>query len=498
MADKLRRLVPGLLAAGLVLSACGSGGGEDNRGAGGGRQPASGITVSMITWGGSVPDNDVIGPALKDATGIEVELRGVAAQEEYYQQLGADLAAGSTADLVEVDRGHLQTYVDQGLVADLSDHMDDLTDYTNYVGDDIMALGTIEDTVYGLPKKPAPGPNETYWIRKDWLDNLGLETPETVQDFEEVLRAFTEDDPDGNGKDDTYGLTGGGMNAFAPIFGAFGVGFPVGFYEQDGEIVSGYAADGTKEALDYMRGLVTGGYTDPDNFSLQPQPALDRALDGVAGVVHAAFTNIRNSEAALGGASKGEWVQLAAPSGPGGGPMVVWDTGRSAMFAIPASVDDAKIAAIVEVLNYVSSEDGQNLVMYGIEGTDWEQVDGKPQLTEAAAAKTDPERGLSWMYQLSGRVEADFYSRGGEPWSPEEVEFTFGQPTIRNYASQVTAPEGYQAGDATRFAQENLVQFISGQKPIDEYNAFVDELYSTFGYQALADAAAAQVDLSAS
>ena len=43
-------------------------------------------------------------------------------------------------------------------------------------------------------------------IRQDWLDNLGLDMPETFEEFKEVMRAFTEDDPDGNGVDDTYGF----------------------------------------------------------------------------------------------------------------------------------------------------------------------------------------------------------------------------------------------------------------------------------------------------
>ena len=45
-------------------------------------------------------------------------------------------------------------------------------------------------------------------IREDWLKKLNLEMPTTIEEFENVIRAFTEQDPDGNGANDTYGISG--------------------------------------------------------------------------------------------------------------------------------------------------------------------------------------------------------------------------------------------------------------------------------------------------
>jgi len=58
-------------------------------------------------------------------------------------------------------------------------------------------------------------------IRNDWLEAVGLECPTNLEEFSEVMRAFTEDDPDGNGVDDTYGAAsiGYGLRAIAPVFG---------------------------------------------------------------------------------------------------------------------------------------------------------------------------------------------------------------------------------------------------------------------------------------
>src|SRR5690606_35611206 len=56
---------------------------------------------------------------------------------------------------------------------------------------------------YGVPYS---GQANALFIRSDWLENLGLEAPTNWDELVEVATAFTEQDPDGNGIDDTYGL----------------------------------------------------------------------------------------------------------------------------------------------------------------------------------------------------------------------------------------------------------------------------------------------------
>ncbi|MGN0180837.1 MAG: extracellular solute-binding protein, partial [Candidatus Ornithomonoglobus sp.] len=64
---------------------------------------------------------------------------------------------------------------------------------------------SVDGKIFGVYRARVIG-RQGVTIRKDWLDNLGLEIPKTIDDFEEVLKQFTVGDPDGNGKDDTYGM----------------------------------------------------------------------------------------------------------------------------------------------------------------------------------------------------------------------------------------------------------------------------------------------------
>lgn len=84
-----------------------------------------------------------------------------------------------------------------------------------------------DDQIWGIA--PPGDPNHyTLWVRQDWLDKLGLEIPTTPDEVLEVAKAFTTQDPDGNGKADTYGLTSfadssgqpyGGLGSFLAPFG---------------------------------------------------------------------------------------------------------------------------------------------------------------------------------------------------------------------------------------------------------------------------------------
>ena len=64
---------------------------------------------------------------------------------------------------------------------------------------------SIDGKVFGIYRARALGRNGMS-IRKDWLDNLGLQEPATIEEFYNVLKAFKEQDPDGNGIDDTFGI----------------------------------------------------------------------------------------------------------------------------------------------------------------------------------------------------------------------------------------------------------------------------------------------------
>ena len=195
-----------------------------------------------------------------------------------------------------VSQSMLRDFVDQDLIAEIDpemvkenmpNYMAWTEKYSNIVSDDPLHLYAIDDKVYAIPDAM---PNLTQFClmgyRQDWLDNLGLEVPKTLEEFTEVMKAFTFDDPDGNGVDDTYGyigITGNPDWGFSPIFGAFGTCPGIWYAKEDGTVTRGELEPGTKEALKYIKSLYDMGVIDPEWMTIDFEGAKNKMVSGTAG-----------------------------------------------------------------------------------------------------------------------------------------------------------------------------------------------------------------------
>ncbi|SEF18109.1 extracellular solute-binding protein [Jiangella alba] len=475
-----------LLLAASALTACG----DDGNGAGDGAPPELEIAVGGAADQVTVPDDNPIKEALEEQVGATIT------SVRTPENLAAMLAAGDAPDFFRLNRTQLDLYASQGLLLDLTPYRDRLQEYIDFVGEDVFELGVIDGKPQAVVRKPAPASYVTYWIRADWLATLGLALPTTVEDFEQVLQAFTTGDPDGNGSADTYGLTGSStaFNPFAPLWGSFGTAGPGRFYVEDGAVVNGYTDPDTPAAVEYVQRLVGSGVVDPDSFSIDFNEARDRAFQGRAGVMAAGWDAMKKQEfvdAAAAAQPGADWQQLPVMSGPAGDGYITLDPYGASFFAVPASVgeDEAKVDALIDLLNYVSTDEGNRLVSFGVEGTHY-TADGD---TLAALPALDEDGGYFFVYQLTGRDEETYL----EVKFPDEkpfIDVAAAQPLTLVYDSLVVPPEGYTASDAERYATEQLVQFLTGAKSLADYDAFVDELTGQFRYAELIDAGAAQLD----
>jgi len=163
----------------------------------------------------------------------------------------------------------------------LNDKLKDLTDCQKYFGEHMKASYasvpnnaalksmTFNNRLYGIPACALSGQEPYLWIREDWLENLDLDAPVTVDDVFNVAKAFIQDDPDGNGKKDTIGLplntwtlSTSGNNGFAnvaPIFAAYNA-FPGVFYKNSaGKVIYGSIQPEVKTALAKIKAQVKAG-----------------------------------------------------------------------------------------------------------------------------------------------------------------------------------------------------------------------------------------------
>ena len=145
---------------------------------------------------------------------------------------------------------------------------------------------TKDGKTYGLACAPVLTEGQVMVIRQDWLDNLGLKAPATLDEFEAVIRAFTEDDPDGNGKKDTYGFTYEGDSIYNNGWVADPVILFSGSWQEDenGELVYGSINEGNRATLERMAQWHANGWIFQEAAATSAWDAMTQFTEGKAGI----------------------------------------------------------------------------------------------------------------------------------------------------------------------------------------------------------------------
>ncbi|RTE08255.1 extracellular solute-binding protein [Paenibacillus whitsoniae] len=489
---------------GSLLAACGNATNNTGSSAAPGASAESSkmVKLNIIESGSGLPapEKDFVRENLNKALNADINLTAYAT--DYGSQLNVRMAAGDYPDLFGVDKASLKQLSDQGLLLDLTPYFDkELKPVKTFIGDSSLKKGTVNGKIFAVAQAPQ-APKATYWIRKDWLDKLQLKTPETLDDLLTVSKAFTEKDPDGNGKNDTYGLTGlmgatglSLFSAFSPVFGGYGVPNPGEFFVKDGKVVQSLYDPGMKDALTFISKFVASGSVDPDyilNTGTQPR---DKAIKGQVGIIWTEWTNLTNAqyvEQIKKVNPNAEWVQLPAPKGPAGQFSGSTDIGKTAgLMAIPKSLekDKTKLHRVFDLLNYISTGEGSRLVQYGVAGKHYNLENGKVIPTPLMAS----EAGYTYLYQFTGRPDLEYLSTKFATQFPY-IDFANKQSRIQSLNGFLNYPDGYSDSDAGRYISEELTKFIYGKRPLSQYDDFLKSLETTMNYKTFLNSANKQLN----
>ena len=267
----------------------------------------------------------------------------------------------------------------------------------------LIAATAADGEIYGLPRNSVPR-TDGYVIRLDWLENLGMSLPAdgnaTRDEFAEILRAFTEDDPDGNGVGDTYGLTlravsgelipstklGQGTNAVIFSFGASRQ-FEIAPAGSDYEYMNPmYSKSDTSflNILEHLNVLWENGYIDPNWPANDGNAYEDRFKAGVAGMSSCfdgwmanwkadMITNFPDAKLGYIYGIKDENGSVAARSTLGANIYGYWTVSKDGA---------GKEQKVVDFFNYMLSDEGWDLIYYGVEGYHYTVENGEKVFNE--------------------------------------------------------------------------------------------------------------------
>ncbi|WP_251551555.1 extracellular solute-binding protein [Neobacillus muris] len=368
-----------LLASALVLGACGK---EDEQASG--KKTDTGkvdlhakadISWSPILYVATAP-TEVVTQKIEEATNTNLTFNWIPDATKDERMIAA-IASGDMTDIVSLPttlttNSSVRQALKSGVFWEVSKYLDDYPNLKK-ISEDRREAASIEGNLYGVPfqKDFARG---GLLIRKDWLDNLGLKVPTNLDELYEVAKAFTEDDPDGNGKDDTFGwsdrneLRYGSFKTLASYFGV-----PNGWaVDKNGKFTPEHETKEYKETMDYSRKLYKNGYLDKDFAVTSKDDQLQKFAQGKAGIYAGLISITQLKNMASGINNKIEIVPQNKIAGPDG-EYRIWSEGNgvNGLLAFPKSAvkTEAELKRVLQFVNDMMNEDVFMLMTGGIKET---------------------------------------------------------------------------------------------------------------------------------
>lgn len=420
--------------------------------------------------------------------------------ETYLQQLNLRIAAGDMPDVFSPYNGIETELIESGALLDLTDLLPEKAPHLwesipEEMWDAVKANDpTGENRIYVIPQVLDYGRNGAM-IRQDWLDNLGLEMPTTQSEFVEVLRAFKNDDPNGNGVADEI-PTGGREEArwMGQLFGQYGIAMWEGYPQwdiYDGELTYSAVTQNMKDCLQWMSELYAEGLLDPETL-LNDKAAWDGKINsGVVGIwEHLPQECYNYAENIYNGTGvKPEIAILPAISAPGYEGFYTHRQMNGGTYVVANTEDEEKIDNIMKILDAYGNQDMWMDFYNGVEGMHSEVVDGK-----AVRLPDDPSTQQNLvLVPYNNIATADFQVDVLSTQLTEDREWAVSQAIknvqenqkyVKTFAGDGIPESIYSnypdIGNRTLYV-EYATKIITGEYSIDKFDEFVEKWNASGG-----------------
>ena len=448
---------------------------------------------------------------LERRTGIHLDITSVSASS-YTDQFMLMIAGGDWTDLLvqvySAYTGGISAAMNEDIIVDLSEYAEYMPNYNALIESDPnlyrdVTLGDGEiGAVYSLYDRVLPV-DSGMMIRGDWLDDLGLEMPDTIDEYYDTIKAFNNE----------YGaymyLPKSGLYAHQAVLSAYGVaayfvdaGFFAGlecFYHEGDTVKCGFLEPGFKDYLQFLSKLYSEGLIDPDYMSTTvaleylgaDSDALSDLLNDKIGIwsdhindlvlydsTNAVDPDFRVDPAPLPVLEEGDPIMC-------GGYMSKLDT---PYYSVSTTCEDVEL--LCQWLDYSFTDEGIELCNWGIEGDTFEKnSDGSYSYTDKIMNNPDynVETAKGMFLGLGARLRSvdasmasysDLQKACMELWTEN---FT-GERSLSTQLSMTTeegARYGELVGDIITYLYECTAKFIVGDLNFEgDYDEFLDNLHT--------------------
>lgn len=460
---------------------------------------------------------------LKEKLNIDVDILWEADGGEYTNKLSLAIASGEIPDMIWIgnnDYNLLKTLVDNDMLEDLTEA------YANCAGDYMKATHasfegknleplTFDGKLIAIPGASLGYAHDVLWIRKDWLDKLGLEEPKTLEDIQNIAREFIAKDPGENGEGNTIGIAldavrpVGGYGTYAglePIFNMMDAWPRQWMEDENGKVYYGSTSDKMKEGLQTVSDMYAEGLLDK-SFVVRTNPGEVSALinSNQVGMYFGPWWTAFERQDLAKEHPEAEWVAVNAPLDENGKFKHMEPSPTANFLCVRKGFEHPE--AIIKMLNLENDmargymEGGTEAMKpYKDAGTNWvaqyptgdiniEYYDIVPKTGHYIAeylkdnnfkgddTTTEQDR-TSWRYAQEYVDTQDVNSAGwGEYYAryigstildaPESV----GVPSVFYYTTK--SSQDYKA-DLDKLEDEMYLKIITGEETVDYFDEFVE------------------------
>lgn len=413
----------------------------------------------------------------------------------YADSVSPMLASGQDLpDIVQLpDLDPQQTYLSSGMFVKLDEHFDIMPNYKKYLDEhpDHKALLTASDGhIYYVPQTVVTDSYQPVMMyNMPWIEKLGIEPPKTLDAFVEMLRAFRDQDMNGNG-DTTDEVPMSIQSSFLPyMFGpAFGLDLVSGFYADENGTVHYAQAEPEKYKayLSFLNGLYNEGLLEVEFASLNRDQITSRFANDTTGVTYDfswQMSTLYSAQYPNYDGTTGIVVGVPPLSGEYEG-FYVGRTPFSSIFGVNSKAADVELA--VKFLDYAMSEEAQDLYVWGMEGLTYEvDADGNRAYLPRCTEDTIWYQGLGinapcmpsqQSADATGVLLADWHVKAVKenemPYNRSPFPATFATPDEASIISMYLV-------DIQTYVDERAVAFICGYADLDtEFDSYIATLQS--------------------
>ncbi len=459
---------------------------------------------------GDTLENNVYTRYTNEILNIDTQIVWQASGEAYGQKVKMSIASGDLPDVMSVSYVDMKAAYEAGLIEDLTAIYEK---YALPLAREIYATAdnkaietaTFDGKLMAIPSQQATGDFPTLtWVRKDWLDILGLTPPKTAEDIAKIAKAFIDQDPNGTGANDTVGIVN--STTFNNIYAA-NESYPQMWVEYEGKAHYGSLLPGTKDALSTLNSWYQSGLLDRE-FAIRTD-ASELIAGGRSGLFFAPWwfpwaaisDSVKNDPDA-------NWVSYAAPLNKEG-KLNYRIPGVSNTFVIVRK-GYQNPEAVMKCINleyatlndpeYALDTKGANHMYWPVRhlivrANEIEEM--SIDIRAALEGKVDENEIASWnewrkiCYQSALSEQEN--PRGDMASWPNGYAYTVGAvpltgPVNKIYGlfSGVTdTMQSPQWGYLTKLEQETFTKIIMGELPVEHFDIFVSEWLKNGGQQVI-------------